>query len=663
MKIINPFGDVLEINAKYTPDATAIIHGDRRISWKEFNTRVNKLANALTALGIRKGDKCAILFHNRPEFLEANFAAQKIGAVPVPVNFRYVAKEIEYLLDNSDAVVLIFEEEVLQEAETAIKNSKKLKHVICCGKNVPEKMLDYEKLIASHSAREPKVKLDEEKDVAIICYTGGTTGTPKGVVLTYENITANLEFLSRVSILMLPEISEEEMKSDVWAKNEFERRLFLGINRPDTVMGTIGYAVASHPEISKKTIVMYPEEGEVHTLIVRGGQTKAYRGMPKEYDLIFRFKLRTLLRRVTRWRPMLMTHRGRLRLLLTSVPYDLLVAKEVKIEGPFLLKVKFAKTLAVNALKKDVETKCLCMPPLFHMAAYAFMLFGILTGAVIIFPASSGLDAREVLEIIDKEKVQQILMVPTAWREILDYPQIEKFDLSSVLQAVSGGAFFSGTYKKRVLKLLPNALILDGFGQTEMAPLTTMRFDGDAEQVKDRCIGKPFPGIKVRIVNEKGEDVKPGETGELIYSGPTIMKEYYKDADKTSQVIRDGWFHSGDLAYFKDGEIYVVERKGECINSGAEKIYPLEVEEVLIQNPKVEGVCVIGVPDEVWGQSVRAVVQLKNGEKATAEEIIDFCKGKIAGYKKPKSVVFADLLPVTPVGKVMRAKVKELYGG
>jgi len=143
------------------------------------------------------------------------------------------------------------------------------------------------------------------------------------------------------------------------------------------------------------------------------------------------------------------------------------------------------------------------------------------------------------------------------------------------------------------------------------------------------------------------------------------MKGYYKDPEKTKLVIdENGWFHSGDLAYRgPDGEIYTVERKKACINSGGEKIFPLEVEEVILDHPKVDNVCVIGVPDEEWGETVRAVVVPKKGVmELTQGEIIEWCIGKIASYKKPRSVVFTKELPLSPVGKVLRAKIKELYG-
>ena len=129
------------------------------------------------------------------------------------------------------------------------------------------------------------------------------------------------------------------------------------------------------------------------------------------------------------------------------------------------------------------------------------------------------------------------------------------------------------------------------------------------------------------------------------------------------EVIEDGWFKSGDLGYLdENGEIRVADRKKECINTGGEKVFPLEVEEVLSQHPKVDDVCVIGVPDEEWGNTIRAVVQLKPGQMAEGQEIRDFCRGKLAGYKIPRTCVFADELPHSPVGKMLRQKIRELYG-
>ena len=141
------------------------------------------------------------------------------------------------------------------------------------------------------------------------------------------------------------------------------------------------------------------------------------------------------------------------------------------------------------------------------------------------------------------------------------------------------------------------------------------------------------------------------------------MKGYYKDDEKTAEAMTDGWFKGGDLGYFDaDGEVRLVDRKKECINTGGEKVFPLEVEDVLHAHPDIQDVCVIGVPDEEWGSTVRAVVQPVPGASPDPAAIIEFCRGKLAGFKIPKSVVFVEELPLSPVGKVLRAKIRENYG-
>jgi acyl-CoA synthetase (AMP-forming)/AMP-acid ligase II len=215
--------------------------------------------------------------------------------------------------------------------------------------------------------------------------------------------------------------------------------------------------------------------------------------------------------------------------------------------------------------------------------------------------------------------------------------------------------------KKQIFELFPNAIILDAFGQTEMTPVTSFRIDADPEKIEDRSVGKAI--VEAKIVDEAGKEVSPGETGEILYRSSTIMKGYYKDEEKTKEVMEDGWFRSGDLGYFdENGEIRTVDRKKECINTGGEKVFPLEVEEIIQKHPKVDAVCIIGVPDEEWGNSVRAVVQLIEGEQMDGQEITEFCRGEMAGYNIPRSVVFVDEIPYSPAGKMLRQQVRDLYG-
>jgi fatty-acyl-CoA synthase len=355
---------------------------------------------------------------------------------------------------------------------------------------------------------------------------------------------------------------------------------------------------------------------------------------------------------------------GRLKMLFPALKR--LLTGGIKLEGDKELR----KSVIRSMLNRKIEelTPSLFMPPFFHSAAYVSGIVSwILFGQPMIFPASKKFDVREILELVENQGIRVLMMVPTMWKRLLEYPDLEKFDLSDLKVAISGGALFKGKYKKLLLNLFPNALIIDGFGQTEMSPIISLRLDATPEQVVERSIGHEIDGLEVKIIDpETGNEVKEGEVGELMYKSVTVMKGYYKDPEKTKEAIKDGWFRSGDLGYRKDGELFIVERLKECISSGAEKIFPLEVEEIIHQHPKVEDVVVIGVPDEEWGNAVRAVIIPKKGlkpnEDITDEEIIEYCRGKMAAYKKPKSVVFASEFPISPVGKVLRVKIREQYG-
>jgi acyl-CoA synthetase (AMP-forming)/AMP-acid ligase II len=300
--------------------------------------------------------------------------------------------------------------------------------------------------------------------------------------------------------------------------------------------------------------------------------------------------------------------------------------------------------------------------PFFHDASYANIMMGALSGSTtIVLPDSVKFDPGLVLGLVEKERVFNVSNVPTGWKKLVSHPEVDRYDLSSVRVATTGGGLCPVPLKKRILELFPNAMIVDAFGQTEMTPVTSFRVDADASSIQDRSVGKSI--VEVKVVGEGGAEMPRGEVGEILYRSSTVMKGYYKEEEKTGEAIQDGWFRSGDMGYLDDrGEIRVVDRKKECINTGGEKVFPLEVEEVIGQHPQVDDVCIIGVPDEEWGHSIRAVVQMKPGGALEDREIQDFCRGKLAGYKIPRSVVFIDELPLSPVGKMLRQKVRDLYG-
>jgi acyl-CoA synthetase (AMP-forming)/AMP-acid ligase II len=279
-----------------------------------------------------------------------------------------------------------------------------------------------------------------------------------------------------------------------------------------------------------------------------------------------------------------------------------------------------------------------------------------------VLPDAISFDPGLILQLLEREQVDQMGNVPTGWRKLVSFPDAKNFDTSSLKLAATGGGACSAALKRQIFELFPKAVIIDAFGQTEMTPVTSFRLDADPDSIVDRSVGKAI--VEAKIVDENGAEVPQGEIGEILYRSSTVMKGYYKDDEKTREVIEDGWFRSGDLGYFdENGEIRTVDRKKECINTGGEKVFPLEVEEIIQTHPKVDTVCVIGVPDEEWGSTVRAVVQLRAGEQMDADEVRDHCRGELAGYKIPRTVVFTEEIPFSPAGKLLRQQVREAHGG
>ena len=179
---------------------------------------------------------------------------------------------------------------------------------------------------------------------------------------------------------------------------------------------------------------------------------------------------------------------------------------------------------------------------------------------------------------------------------------------------------------------------------------------------KEACVGTPLIAIEMRVVDENDNDMAPGQVGEVVFRGNNLMKGYYKDPETTDEAMRNGWMHTGDLGRLdEEGFLYIVDRKKDMIITGAENVYPREVEEVLYTHPRIAEAAVIGVADPKWGEAIKAIVVLKSGEEASQEEIIDFCRGKIAGFKCPKSVEFLEELPKNPAGKILKRVLRERY--
>jgi fatty-acyl-CoA synthase len=264
----------------------------------------------------------------------------------------------------------------------------------------------------------------------------------------------------------------------------------------------------------------------------------------------------------------------------------------------------------------------------------------------------------EVLEAIEKHKVTIIEPPATLLKFILEQCNLKKYDLSSVRSWFTGGERVPLSLLREYHK--QGIMVSQIFGQTETSTITWLP-PADASR-KIGSVGVPVFHGHVKIVNEEGAEVKPGEVGEIVVSGPTLMSGYWGRPAATEEVIRDGWLHTGDLARIdEEGFFYVADRKKDVIISGGENIYPAEVEKTLLENPKISDAAMVGVPDEKWGEAGLAFIVLREGEQMAEEEVLRFCEERLAKYKIPKAIKFVKDLPLTGAQKIMKYKLREAY--
>lgn len=279
-------------------------------------------------------------------------------------------------------------------------------------------------------------------------------------------------------------------------------------------------------------------------------------------------------------------------------------------------------------------------------------------------------DPELLLQTIQNEKVNYTLLVPTMINLISNHPNAEKYDYSSLKVIPFAGSPLPVQLWRKAAKIFGN-VFQSIYGLTEVCATITVlqpeevHVDGDEKQQKRLAsIGKAMTGSSARVVDENMNDINPGSdnVGEIVLRGNTVMKGYWKDPEITKEAFRGGWFHTGDLARVDDeGNIYITDRQKDMIISGGKNVYPREIEEVLYTHPSILDACVIGIPDDKWGETVKAVVVLKEGKTASQEEIIEFCKQNLASYKKPTSVDFVTALPRTSTGKILKRALREQY--
>jgi acyl-CoA synthetase (AMP-forming)/AMP-acid ligase II len=328
----------------------------------------------------------------------------------------------------------------------------------------------------------------------------------------------------------------------------------------------------------------------------------------------------------------------------------------------------------VDPASPEIEERNLLTVPLYHVAGIQAMLAAIYGGRTLVLMRQ--FEVKEWMETIEREQATRAMLVPTMLKRVIDDLDFSKYNLTSLKVITYGAAAMPFEVISKAIKVMPWARFINAFGQTETASTITTLGPEDhviegteeekAKKVKrlTSSIGKPLPDVEVKIVDEEGKALPLLEVGEILARGPRVMTGYWKDEQKTSQVMTpDGWLRTGDMGWMdEEGYVYLAGRADDMIIRGGENISPEEVEEVLRSHPKVEEAAVIGISDPEWGQEPRALVVLKKGEVATSEEMIEHCRSKLAGFKRPRSVVFIDALLRSAMGKVLRKKLREQYG-
>jgi fatty-acyl-CoA synthase len=273
-----------------------------------------------------------------------------------------------------------------------------------------------------------------------------------------------------------------------------------------------------------------------------------------------------------------------------------------------------------------------------------------------------GPDIGEILKNVEKYRATMLFAAPTVWIGILRHPEFDAHDLSSLKKLYYGASIMPVEVLRELLERLPGTKIYNYYGQTELAPYHTILKAEDAWD-KLGSAGRAGLNMETRLETDTGQIVtEPGQAGEICGRGPHAMMMYFKDQEKTDDVMRGGWFHSGDLGVLdEDGYVTVVDRKKDMVKTGGENVASREAEEAIYLDSRVEEVAVVGVPHPKWVEAVTAIVVPRKGETVTEQDIIDVCRKNLAPFKVPKKVVFVDALPKTPTGKLLKRDMRETY--
>ena len=305
--------------------------------------------------------------------------------------------------------------------------------------------------------------------------------------------------------------------------------------------------------------------------------------------------------------------------------------------------------------------------PLSHGSGL-YGLPNIAKGATNVILASKSFDPEVVFQTIERFRITNMFAAPTMIKMLVDHPARDRYDLSSLRSLNYGGApMLVADLRKAIERLGPCLVQVYGQGESPMTitylPHWAHKMDGGPEEAtRLGSAGIARTDVEVRIFDEEDKELPIGQIGEIVTRSDLVMKGYWKNPAATASTLRNGWLHTGDLGYMdKNGYLFIMDRSKDMIISGGENIYPREIEEVLVRHPAVREVSVIGVPDPKWGEAIKAVVSLNPGMSASEQELIEFCKGSIASYKKPRSVDFVEELPKSNTGKILKRELREQY--
>jgi acyl-CoA synthetase (AMP-forming)/AMP-acid ligase II len=514
--------NLLQKTAQTKPNNIGVICGGEQYNYRHLKDRVDREAAYLKSIGVAKNNKIAMISKNCHRFLETYFAVAKLGAVLVPINYRLSPDDFIYILNNSQAKVLITHPEFISWIPERREEAPTLKDIILTEpvdlNNQFQDYLKYEALLEEKREDESPVEVPDS-DIAQIYYTSGTTGKPKGVILTHRNNLVHAEGT----------ISE------------------LGLSSKD------------------------------------------------------------------RW---------------------------------------------------------LHVSPMFHLAdAWAVWSATKVGAAHVMVPS---FEPKEVLQAIEKHKVTLSNFIPTMINVLVNQSDVRNYDFSSLRLIMSGGAPIAKEVVRKVIEIF-GCDYIQTYGLTETSPFLTMSIL--KEEMKSlpfeerlrymMTTGRPFYNVQLKVVKDDRSEVVTNEmdVGEIIVKGDTISPAYWELPEETEKRIVDGWLYTRDLAVVNpEGYVTIVDRKDDMIITGGENVYSIEVENVLYSHPNVLEAAVIGLPDQIWGEKVCAVVVLKENEEAHEDEIIKFCKEKMAHFKAPKKVFIADQLPKTGSAKIYKYKLREIYG-